>query len=219
MITLEKIVESLKLQLKPHLTDDQIVHDEWLIEMINTSRAAMCRSLYVSGEVFTAFFQKITGNVETLDLDYKKFTMPSKLMEGIGRRNVRYFGPIGTKNPDFHYCSFEELVNYESHRFGIDQPAFANLGDILQIKAPNMSAIELHAVIEAPNSLADYSYETSSYPIGENNERQLEIITFQHIAAKLGMPVDFANNGIDETKNIPVKQPQQQQQQQDNGGQ
>lgn len=218
MVTLEKIVESLKLQLKPHITDDQIFHDEWLIEMINTSRAAMCRSLYVSGEVFTAFFQKITGDTEELDDNYYKFTMPSKLMQGIGRRNVRYFGPVGTKNPNFHYCSFEELVNYESHRFGIDQPAFADLGDILQIKSTDVSTIELYAVIEAPNSLPDYNYETSSYPIGENNERQLEIITFQHIAAKLGLPVDALNNGIDETKNVPVKQPQQQQQQ-DNGGQ
>ena len=218
MVTLEKIVESLKLQLKPHITDDQIFHDEWLIEMINASRAAMCRSLYVSGEVFTAFFQKITGDTEEFDDDYYKFTMPSKLMQGIGRRNVRYFGPVGTKNPDFHYCSFEELVNYESHRFGIDKPAFADLGDILQIKSTNVSTIELHAVIEAPNSLEDYIYEESSYPIGENNERQLEIITFQHIVTKLGLPVDALNNGIDETKNVPVKQPQQQQQQ-DNGGQ
>ena len=72
------------------------------------------------------------------------------------------------------------------------------------------------AIFEVPNDLPDFVYETSPYPIGENNIRQLEIITFQHIAPKLGMPVDLLNNGMDETKNANVnKQVQQSEQQQE----
>jgi len=218
MVTLEKIVESLKLQLKPHLTDDQILHDEWIIDMVNFSRAALIRSLYVAGEPLTAFFQITFGVTTDLDEYYKKFTLPCKLMQGIGKRNIRYFGPDGTHKPEYHYCSFEELLSYEHHRFGNTQIAFADAGYYLQLNTPSLSPVEIHAIFEQPNTLFNYFYQSTQYPIGENNERQLEIITFQHIAAKLGMPVDFANNGIDETKNVPVKQAVQQQQQ-DNGGQ
>jgi hypothetical protein len=218
MVTLEKIVESLKLQLKPHLTDDQILHDEWIIDMINFSRATLIRALYVSEEPLTAFFQITFGITTDFDAHYKKLTLPCKLMQGIGKRNIRYFGPDGTNKPQYHYCSFEELASYEYHRFGGSQIAFADVGAYLQLNTTAVGPVEIHAIFEQPNTLIGYFYQTTAYPIGENNERQLEIITFQHIAAKLGMPVDFANNGVDETKNVPVKQPQQQQQQ-DNGGQ
>lgn len=217
MVTLEKIVESLKLQLKPHLTDDQILHDEWLIDIVNFSRAALIRSLYVAGEPLTQFFQITFGVTTELDAHYKKFTLPCKLMEGIGKRNVRYFGEDGTYKPSYHYCSFEELASYSDHRFGSTQIAFANMGYYLQLNTTDLSPVEIHAIFEQPNTLVGYFYQSTPYPIGENNERQLEIISFQHIASKLGMPVDFGNNGVDETKNVPVKQPQQQEQ--DNGGQ
>ena len=42
--------------------------------------------------------------------------------------------------------------------------------------------------------------------------RSLEIITFQHLAPKLGLPSDMFNNGNDETKNVGVKAPVQQSQ-------
>ena len=59
MITLETIVESIKLQLKPRITEDVIIHDSWLIQMVNESRAALVRALYVSGDNFIPFFDGI----------------------------------------------------------------------------------------------------------------------------------------------------------------
>ena len=218
MITLESIVESIKIQIKPHLTDDVIVHDAWLIEMINESRGALMRSLFTSGDNFIAFFQEYIGTLTYFNANFKKLELPSKLMQSIGKKNVLYFGPVEMGVPTYHYCSFEELMNYNYHRFGSTKLAFSDMGTYLQVRTNNKPTLVLKAIFEVPNDLPDYVYETSPYPIGENNVRQLEIITFQHIAPKLGMPVDLINNGMDETKNANIgkqvqqsEQPQQEQ--------
>jgi len=215
MITLESIVESIKIQIKPHLTDDVIIHDAWLIEMINESRGALMRSLFTSGDNFIAFFQEYTRTLDDFNANFKKFVLPSKLMQGIGKKNILYFGPEEMGAPTYHYCSFEELMNYNYHRFGASKLAFADMGTYLQVRTNSKPTLVLKAIFEVPNDFDDFVYETSPYPIGENNVRQLEIITFQHIASKLGMPVDLINNGMDETKNASVnKQVQQSEQQQ-----
>jgi len=216
MITLESIVESIRLQLKPHLTDDVIIYDEWLIEMINQSRGALMRSLYVSGDNFIAFYQETTKTTVDYNGNFKKFVLDSKLMESIGRKNILYFGPATMGVPTYHYCGFEELMNYSLHRFGATQLAFCDMSDFLQIRAITNQSLVLKAVFEQPNLVLGYDYRVSAYPIGENNLRQLEIISFQHIAQKLGMPVDVINNGMDETKNTNIgKQVQQEQPQQE----
>lgn len=215
MITLETIVESIKIQLKPHLTDDVILHDAWLIEMINESRAALMRSLFVSGDNFTAFFQEFTGSTIAYQTDISKLVLPSRLMEGIGKKNIQYLGPVTLKSPEYHYCSFEELINYSYHRFGNTNVSYSDMSDWILITVPESTSCIGRFVFEVPNDLPTFVYETTPYPIGANNIRQLEIITFQHIAQKLGMPVDLINNGMDETKNASIgKQTQQQPQEQ-----
>ena len=220
MITLETIVESLKIQLKPHLTDDVIIHDAWLIEMINESRAALMRTLFSSGDNFIAFYQEMTITSIDYVTGIKKIVLPNgvKLMEGIGRKNILYVGPSTLLSPQYHYCSYEELVNYTYHRFGSTLPSYCDMSDHILVLTDTNATFTVKAVIEAPNDMASYVYETTPYPIGANNVRQLEIITFQHIAQKLGMPVDLINNGMDETKNVNIgkqaqQQPQEQQQQ------
>lgn len=215
MITLESIVESIKIQIKPHLTDDVIVHDEWLIEMINQSRGALMRTLFTAGDNFIAFYQDVTSPLTDMNANFKKFVLPSKLMQSIGKKNIFYLGPVDMGVPTYHYCSFEELMNYNFHRFGNSKLAFADMGLYLQVKSTTKPELLLKAVFEVPNDIPQFVYETTPYPIGENNVRQLELITFQHIAPKLGLPVDLLNNGMDETKNAKVaQQPQQEQTQQ-----
>ena len=214
MLTLERIVESIKAQIKPNLTDDVIVHDEWLIEMINQSRSALMRTLFSSGDNFIAFYQDFVSTTVDMNANFKKLVLPSKLMEAIGKKNILYLGPTLMSNPEFHYCSFEELLNYNYHRIGWTIAANCDRSEFIQIKTVSNLELKLTAVFEVPNDLPGYSYESTPYPIGSNNMRQLEIITFQHIAQKLGMPVDLLNNGMDETKNANIgKQAQQQEQQ------
>jgi len=219
MITLESIVESIKLQLKPHLTDDVIIYDEWLIEMINESRGALMRTLFTSGDNFIAFYQTYPEQaLASLNGNFKKFVLTTKLMQSIGKKNVLYFGPTAMDVPTYHYCSFDELLNYSFHRFGNTKLAFCDMGEYLQVRTTLTPTLLLKGVFEIPNDVPLYDYRTSVYPIGENNVRQLEIITFQHIIVKLGLPVDLINNGMDETKNANVgkqaqQQPQQEQQQ------
>jgi hypothetical protein len=214
MITLESIVESIKLQLKPHLTDDVIVYDSWLIDMINQSRGALMRTLYTSGDNFIAFYQTLSLPLENMNANFKKMVLPTPLMQSIGKKNILYLGPSDMGVPTYHHCSLDELLNYNHHRFGNNKLAFADMGSYLQVKTTLTPTLTLMGIFNVPNDVTGYVYETSPYPIGENNVRQLEIITFQHIAIKLGMPVDIINNGMDETKNTNVgKQVQQQQEQ------
>ena len=100
MITLETIVESIKLQLKPRITEDVIIHDSWLIQMVNESRAALVRALYVSGDNFIPFFQDFTGASVEDESGFTKLILPSRLLEGLGRRNILYLNDSASmKNP------------------------------------------------------------------------------------------------------------------------
>ena len=137
MITLETIVESIKLQLKPRITEDVIIHDSWLIQMVNESRAALVRALYVSGDNFIPFFQSFTGASVADESGFTKLILPSRLLEGLGRRNILYLNDSESmKNPQYHYCSYEELVNYSLHRFGGNQKAFTEMSDHILLSGP-----------------------------------------------------------------------------------
>lgn len=202
MITLETIVESIKLQLKPRITEDVIIHDSWLIQMVNESRAALVRALYVSGDNFIPFFQSFTGVSVADESGFTKLILPSRLLEGLGRRNILYLNDSASmKNPQYHYCSYEELVNYSLHRFGGNQKAFTEMSDHILLSG-SAGTINGKFIFEAPNDITGYDYKVTPYPIGANNVRQLELITFDHILPKLGMPVDSINDGIDSTKGI-----------------
>ena len=202
MITLETIVESIKLQLKPRITEDVIIHDSWLIQMVNESRAALVRALYVSGDNFIPFFQSFTGASVADESGFTKLILPSRLLEGLGRRNILYLNDSASmKNPQYHYCSYEELVNYSLHRFGGNQKAFTEMSDHILLSGPT-GTINGRFIFEAPNDITGYDYKLTPYPIGANNVRQLELITFDHILPKLGMPVDSINDGIYSTKGI-----------------
>ena len=206
MITLETIVESIKLQLKPRITEDVIIHDSWLIQMVNESRAALVRALYVSGDNFIPFFQSFTGTSVTDESGFTKLMLPSRLLEGLGRRNILYLNDTANmKNPQYHYCSYEELVNYSLHRFGGNQKAFTEMSDHILLSGP-AGTINGKFVFEAPNDITGYDYKLSPYPIGANNVRQLELITFDHILPKLGMPADSINDGIDSTRGVGLGQ-------------
>ena len=206
MITLETIVESIKLQLKPRITEDVVIHDNWIIQMVNESRAALVRALYVSGDNFIPFFQSFTGTSVADNSGFTKLMLPSRLLEGLGRRNILYLNDTeNMKNPQYHYCSYEEFVNYSLHRFGGNQKAFTEMSDHILLSG-SAGTINGKFVFEAPNDITGYDYKATPYPIGANNVRQLELITFDHILPKLGMPVDSINDGIDSTKGVGLGQ-------------
>lgn len=228
MVTLERIVESIKLQLKPHLNDDVILLDEWLIEMINQSRSALIRKVYLSGESLTPFYQEMlcTSSIVTQfgginipsTLSYQKITLPSglQILGASGRKNIQYLGALDYSLTDIQYVELEEFIAYAYHRFGNALPCFTNLTDTIVVRNANsINQWRLRCIIMHPQLAPNYDYRETIYPIDGANQRQLELITFQHIAPKLGLPVDIMNNGQDETKNAPVARQQQQQQEQE----
>lgn len=222
MITLESIVESMKLQLKPHLNDDVMLYDEFIIRMIDDTRAALIRSLYISHDNLTSFYQEftnsMTGKFETPSTSqgylYSQIILPSQLLGGCGRKNLQNLSISNNyiKESEMHYCSYEEFIAYKDHVYGNNAFAITNIGDKLLVldKTPaNSKQVIIRAIVETPSLVPGYQYTTSEYPIGAVNLRQLEIVTFQHLATKLGMPADVINNGYDETKNANIPQRKQ----------
>lgn len=227
MITLQKIVESIETQMKPHLKEDVIVHRPFLIEMIHQSRAALIRKLYSSNENYYNYYQEvqinsvtrdsvtITGNTLNFDYAVEVITLPSVVLVGAGKKNIQYLGSADRQMNDIDYCNFEEFMNYEHHRFGSHIAAYTILSNEILIRnAKGQEIWVLRGLFEYPDRLPGYVYQTSRYPISLNDLRNLEIITLQHLIPKLGLPVDLLNSGQDETNNAPVLEQVKQLQQQ-----
>lgn len=216
MTTLESIVESIKLQLKPHLNDDVKLYDEFIIRMIHDTRSALIRSLYVSNSALTQFYQdvsisEVTHKKRSNKYQHSVVTLPTQLLTGCGRKNVQNVWSDGDEyDMTYHYCSYEEFMTYRHHVYGNMVNRYCNKGgDLLVFDESEPDSINVRGIFEYPDEVEGYSYTGSVYPIGANNLRQLEIVVFQHLASKLGMPADVINNGYDETKNASVQQQQQ----------
>lgn len=224
MITLESIVESIKHQLKPYLNDDTRLYDEFVIRMIDDTRATLIKAVYVSNEPLTPFYQDYAALSRTWrhgegDYLYSEIDLPSRLINNVGRKNIQNISVdnLVFSALDFHYCTYEEFMAYSNHVYGKDAVRICNYGDKVLMyheKFENEPEILFRGIFQTPMILPDYDYKESQYPISSSILRQLEIVTFQHIAVKLGMPSDVINNGYDETKNAQI--PQQRQQRQSN---
>lgn len=223
MKTLESIVESLKIQLKPHLNDDVKLYDEFIIRIINDTRSALIRSINTAGGALNQFFQETTLlsvpkhiNVDSSDRYlYSNIDLPSSLLNGAGYKNIRSIRTASTHNSFMHYCSYQEFLSYNYHVYQTNDIVVCDMGGSLLVKhssldKPENENIFIDAIFEYPEQIESYSYEDTPYPIGANHLHQLELISFQHIASKLGMPSDVINNGYDETRNANIPQPKQQ---------
>lgn len=227
MTTLEKLVESIKIQLKPHITDDVVISEEWLIDIINQSRGAMLIKKYVANENFINYYQEITLDTVIqnkftylgIDIPFRNELALSEipeLIQRIGRKNIDYVGSVDHSTVEIQYVDFNELIAYQHHRFGNSFPCYTIKGNTFMVRnSRGQSKWLIRALFGVPNDVPGFDYSTSRYPIDEADIRQLEILTFQHIAPKLGMPVDVLNNGQDETKNAAVNQQVKQSQQQE----
>lgn len=227
MITLESIVESLKLQLKPHLNDDVKLFDEFIIRMVDDTRAALIRSLYISHDNLTSFYQQFRATISSVYdgsgdepiYMYSMLDLPTRLLSGCGRKNLQNIQEINNRfsTLDLHYCSYQEFMSYDGHVYGANSFVVTDIGDELLVKEREPSIYDkqmlVRAIVETPSLVPGFQYTTTEYPIGAINLRQLEIVTFQHLAAKLGMPVDVINNGYDETKNANIPQPKRERKQ------
>lgn len=211
MTTLESIVESLKFQLKPHMTDDVRLYDEFIIRMIHDTRAAIIKAQYVSHDPLAAYYQSVSLSIESSEQDRRIYEvkLPSKLMGDIGFKNIRNVS-VGKEfhhGLKYHYTSYEEFMMYHHHVYGGEFLAITINGDNLLLRGwclKDSNSVKLDAIFEYPDEVSGYDYASSAYPMASADLRQLEIVTFQHLASKLGMPADVINNGYDETRNAQI---------------
>ena len=212
--TLALIRESIIKQVKPHITDDQPLSELWIEDMINDSRAALVRSLYTSRDIFEGWYQTLSVTAEaydsvtidgvpfTFDDELKRIDLPGTLLNGIEWRNILYFGAHGfsSRSRGFNRVNIGEFISYGNHRFGNAEPCYFVEGDKIYIKNSEQFEYFLIACFHDPRVVPGYDVDISVYPIPQSQHRKLEIITFQHIAPKLNLPVDFISNHMDESR-------------------
>lgn len=212
--TLAEITESIIKQIKPHITDDQPLSETWIQDVINDSRAALVRPLYTAKDVFHGWHQTI--NIEavndeeividdatiTYDTPLKKITLPGTLLDGMEWKNILYFGAHGfsTTSRGFQRVNVKEFVTYGNHRFGSTEPCYFVNGDTIYVKNSQQFLYSLMACFHDPRVVTGYNIDTSIYPIPQSLHRRLEMITFQHIAPKLNLPLDVISNHVDESR-------------------
>ena len=216
MTTLTAIVESIMKQIKPHLTDDVDISELWIKEVIHQSRAALINKKFLSGELFNNFYQELeitttllTGiTIGDLHMPFDNVYAVSEipvLLHKAGKRAIDYFGNIGMSTKHIDYVEFNEFIAYDMHRFGSTETCYTVRSNKVMIRNANgQEKWLMRALFAVPTDVIGYDEDTDRYPIDDSDLHSLEIITFQHIAPKLGMPIDLLNNASDATKNAPV---------------
>ena len=218
MITLKALTESIVKQIKPNLTDDVEISEEWIKRIIHDSRAALITKKMVAGELFNNYYQEMDVKTTTYsgqsfdgmfipaNVQYEIAVIPT-LLHRAGKKAIDYFGTFDMSSLMIDYVELNEFIAYGMHRFGSGITAYTTRSNSIMIRNANgQQKYRLRALFAVPTEVPNYDEELTAYPIDESDIRSLEIITFQHIAPKLGLPVDLINNGQDETKNAPVTQ-------------
>lgn len=212
--TLAQITESIIKQIKPHITDDQPLSEAWIQDEINDSRAALVRPLYTARDMFAGWHQTLALEAEddssiTIDgveIEYeetfKKIQLPGTLIDGMEWKNIQYLGAHGyaASSIGFQRVNVKEFVSYGNHRFGSTHPCYFVNGDVIYVKNSEQYLYLLTACFHDPRVVSGYNVDTSEYPIPQSLHRRLEMITFQHIAPKLNLPIDLISNHLDESR-------------------
>ena len=212
--TLAQITESIIKQIKPHITDDQPLSEGWIQDEINDSRAALVRPLYTARDMFAGWHQTlaleaeddssiiIEGEKIEYEETFKKIQLPGTLIDGMEWKNIQYLGSLGyaPSSVGFQRVNIKEFVAYSNHRFGSDNPCYFIDGENIYIKNSVQYYYLLTACFHDPRVVSGYNVETSIYPIPQALHRRLEMITFQHIAPKLNLPIDLISNHLDESR-------------------
>ena len=225
---MEKHVDSMVKQLRPHITSDVVLSPEWVADMIHASRAALVPALYNSRCSFVGWYQDMylkASRMGSVTIDGKTFTpqtetyrvvLPCGLMQGMGDRNIHFLTSIDMDGHNYSRVGMNEFLTYGHHRYGSDSPIYTVDGNIIYLRNIGTQIYFRSGVcLENPVAAPGYDYAVTTYPLPAHLHRKMEIVAFQHMAPKLGMPVDVLNNMIDETKNAPVQQQVRQSEQTD----
>lgn len=218
-ITLEKHVDSLISQLRPHLTSDVVISPEWVADMIHASRSALVPALYNGRASFEGWYQPlylkavkvgkmtVDGLNFTPTMETYKIVLPCNLMQGMGMKNIQYLTSLDMDGHNYSRVSMNEFLSYKYHRYGKDNPIYVTDGHVIYLRNVG-SQVYYNAslCLDNPTAAPNFTWESSVYPLPGHLHRKMEIVAFQHMAPKLGMPVDLLNNALDETKNAPVQQ-------------
>lgn len=212
--TLEMITDSILRQVKPSITSDVDISRDWIDDVIDDSRAALVRALYSANDLFLGWHQSldlkshITKEIFVDGYSYKLrnplsvIDLPGELMSSMGWKNILYIGPHGFGGSNIHRVTMSEFEMYEYHRFGNNTPCFTVVDNKIYLKNNgSMVYFKAEMCFAKPSCVPGYDRAVSKYPLPLSEHRKLEIITFNHIATKLGIPIDTVANNVDETKN------------------
>lgn len=211
--TLAMIRDSIINQLKPLANSDVDIQEEWIEDVIDDARGALVRTLFNARDDFSGWYQ--TVELEASDLKstvingYEYFfrnpvsvvTLPGPLMQGLGQKNILYFGAHGVDTLNMQRASMREFQEYEYHRFGAGLPCYMLDGDKLYLRNTGRRRyFKLSAIFSKPTCVPGYDIDNSDYPLPISLHNRLEIVVFQHLASKMNLPVDKIPGNPDETR-------------------
>lgn len=211
--TLKMITESIIKQIKPEISDDQHISEQWIDDMVDDGRAALVRVLYNANDTFQEWFQEVKLEAvkeNSITIDERQYfykypldviTLPGKLMHDMNWKNILYLGSYGFDTNNIQRVTMAEFQEFQHHRFGNTKPYFMVNDNKIYLRNIGIQKYFKGIMCFAkPSCVPGFVRETSEYPIPLSLHRKLEIITFQHIAPKLNLPVDIVSNHSDDTK-------------------
>ena len=211
--TLAMITESIIKQIKPHITDDQDISEPWIDDEIDDVRAALVPVLYNANDSFQDWHQEvileavkdisvtIDGYTFLFKTPISIITLPGTLMQGMRWKNILYMGAHGFEALNYQRVTMTEFQEYEYHRFGNRMPCYVVDGDRILLKNVGLQThFKGIFCFSRPSCVTGYNRKTTRYPLPLSLHHKLEIVVFQHIAPKLGLPVDVISNNTDETR-------------------
>lgn len=216
--SLSLLVDSIMEQLRPHMTQDVMLSEEWIADQIHDSRSALVPRLYAEKDIFEGWYQQvdypsviskemlIDGYAYPFSEKIRIIELDTEPMANMGFKNIQFIGPVdfGLGSLLMTRQTINEFVANHHHRYGNNLPVYALYGSkILMRNVPDMEFFRTSICYANPTLVNGFTWD-SPYPLPLTQHRKMEIITFQHLAPKLQMPVDLINNLQDETKNAPV---------------
>jgi len=241
MAKTEEHIYSIREQCEGKLPSDQSnLQDEFILHIMNNVRSTLVPDYFNQRRQQDSSFYQLSccvpvecENIICDGIDSQEklmFAKLPKLIEGIGWKNILYFGNAeigkiykGLEN-NFDRLSFEGFLSKEYCEYTGRRPAYTVIGGIVigdnrydgdvalikNIPTSGGKYLCVNGIFANPQEglCNDEDIMKKEYPIPSNIGHKLEMLSIQQILSTGGTIGDELNNARDNTSNVSIQQPE-----------
>lgn len=227
--TLDRIAYSVIRQVKPRLSDDVELSDQWVKDQAVIIRSTLIKEAYGSKINMDHFYQKIdyavvekddTYNINnlTFPLDAVKWYIQiPRTMSGIMWGDIKFVGDFDFDR-EYGRLTFTafRMIKYDEYTSNDAYYTYSDESGRLDLRNPKdgVENITVLAIFEDPREITGFVDDTTIFPIPQTLLFKLEALLEKKILSTYGVPVDVLSDRLDNTQNVVVPSTQEQQQQQ-----